>query len=223
MISAKIKLCNANISEVYFRMKLFSIFLLILFLMPVSLADEQSSTPEFIIKNTTEKVLDRVKRDKKTLQDDPGEMFRLVSDLIFPHFDFGVMSRFVMGTTWKSMSEEKKQEFAEHFRRLLVRTYASALLEFSDQEIDYIPSESKGGGSRTAKVLQQIKTGSGEPMIISYRLHNRNSDWKVYDVSVSGVSLVKTYRASFQSITESQGVDALIESLKNKNQQYGNP
>jgi len=193
-----------------------------LFLMPMSLADDQSFTPESIIKKTTEQVLDRLKRDKETLQDNPGEMFRLVSDLIFPHFDFGVMSRFVMGATWKSLSDEKKQEFADHFRRLLVRTYASALLEFSDQEIRYVPSENKGKG-RTAKVLQQIDTGSGEPMIISYRLHNRNSDWKVYDVSVSGVSLVKTYRASFQSITESQGVDALIESLKNKNQQYGNP
>lgn len=202
-------------------MKLFSIVFASLSLVSASVADNLSSTPEILIKSTTEQVLDRVKRDKEQLRDNPGEMFDLVSDLIFPNFDFDIMSRFVMGTSWKSLSEEKRKAFADQFRKLLVRTYASALLEFSDQELSYIPSESKAGG-KTAKVMQQIKTKSGEPMIISYRLHNRDVNWKVFDVSVSGVSLVKTYRASFQSITDSQGVDALIKSLKDKNAQYGN-
>ena len=59
-------------------------------------------------------------------------------------------------------------------------------------------------------------------MLITYRLHNRNIDWKVFDVSVSGVSLVKTYRASFQSIANSEGIDGLIGSLKEKNEKFGN-
>ena len=52
--------------------------------------------------------------------------------------------------------------------------------------------------------------------------HNRSIDWKVFDVSVSGVSLVKTYRASFQSIANSEGIDGLIGSLKEKNEKFGN-
>ena len=202
-------------------MKLFSIALAGFFFVTGSVADNHLLEPDSIIKSTTDQVLERVKRDKETLKDNPGEMFRLVSDLIFPHFDFGVMSRFVMGSSWKSLTEEKRQDFSEQFRKLLVRTYASALLEFSDQEITYIPAENKAG-AKTAKVMQQIKTGNGEPMLISYRLHNRDVDWKVFDVSISGVSLVKTYRASFQSISSSEGVDALIGSLREKNEQYGN-
>lgn len=202
-------------------MKFFSILMACLFFFSGSVADNNSVAPEGIIKSTTGKVLERVKRDKEALKDNPGEMFSLVSDLIFPHFDFGVMSRFVMGNTWKSLSEGEKKEIVDQFRRLLVRTYASALLEFSDQEISYIPDEKQKGG-KTARVLQQIKTGTGEPMLISYRLHNRSESWKVFDVSVSGVSLVKTYRASFQSITKSDGVEGLIKSLKDKNEEYGN-
>ena len=60
----------------------------------------------------------------------------------------------------------KKQEFMDQFRKLLVRTYASALLEFSDQKISYIPDDG-GVQAKTAKVLQKIEIGAGEPMLIS--------------------------------------------------------
>ena len=202
-------------------MRVFSIVLTCLFFFYDSVAENQILEPETIIKSTTEQVLERVRKDKEALKDNPGEMFHLVSDLIFPHFDFGVMSHFVLGKNWKELTEEKRQEFMDQFRKLLVRTYASALLEFSDQEISYIPDEGKGQG-KTAKVMQQIDTGAGDPMLIAYRLHNRDVNWKVFDVSVSGVSLVKTYRASFQSIANSEGIDGLIGSLKEKNEKFGN-
>ena len=202
-------------------MKFLLVVLLSFFFLNQSFAESQVLDPEVIIKNTTEQVLERVARDKETLKDNPGDMFRLVSDLIFPHFDFGVMSHFVMGKNWKELNDKKKQEFMDQFRKLLVRTYASALLEFSDQKISYVPDDG-GVQAKTAKVLQQIETGTGDPMLISYRLHNRKVDWKVFDVSVSGVSLVKTYRASFQSIANSEGIDGLISSLKKKNEKFGN-
>ena len=208
-------------NEVNFNMKFFPVVLVSFFFLNQSFAESQIFKPETIIKSTTEQVLERIARDKEALKENPGEMLRLVSDLIFPHFDFGVMSHFVMGKNWKELTEEKRQEFIDQFRKLLVRTYASALLEFSDQEISYIPDDS-AGNSKTTKVLQQIDTGTGEPMLITYRLHNRSIDWKVFDVSVSGVSLVKTYRASFQSIANSEGIDGLIGSLKEKNEKFGN-
>ncbi len=202
-------------------MKFLLVVLLSFFFLNPSFAENQILDPEEVIKNTTEQVLERVVRDKEVLKDNPGDMFRLVSDLIFPHFDFGVMSHFVMGKNWKELNDKKRQEFMDQFRKLLVRTYASALLEFSDQKISYVPDDG-GVQAKTAKVLQKIETGAGEPMLISYRLHNRNVDWKVFDVSVSGVSLVKTYRASFQSIANSEGIDGLISSLKKKNEKFGN-
>ena len=78
-------------------MKFLLVVLLSFFFLNQSFAESQVLDPEEIIKNTTEQVLERVARDKEVLKDNPGDMFRLVSDLIFPHFDFGVMSHFVMG------------------------------------------------------------------------------------------------------------------------------
>ena len=102
-----------------------------------------------------------------------------------------------------------------------MRTYATALLEFSGQEITYPPLEQKGGAN-TAMVKQVISQPGSSVIPIVYRLHNKSGPWKVFDVSVDGVSLVKTYRASFGSMIKDGGIDSLIASLDSKNQQYGN-
>ena len=170
-----------------------------------------------IVRDTTDKVLARVQSEKDVLRADPGKMFRLVSELIFPHFDFAIMSQWVLGDHWKTADEAVRQEFVDQFRKLLVRTYATALLEFSDQEITYPEAENKGG-TNTTVVRQQISQPGGSAIPITYRLHNRSGAWKVFDVSVDGVSLVKTYRASFGSMIKGGGLPGLVDSLASKNQ-----
>ncbi|MEQ8659896.1 MAG: ABC transporter substrate-binding protein [Gammaproteobacteria bacterium] len=194
---------------------------LALLLMLTAQAAWAADDPTAIVQTTTDKVLDRVRADKPALQSDPGKMYDLVSELIFPHFDFGIMSQWVLGEHWSGADDARREAFVEQFRKLLVRTYATALLEFSSQEITYPPVEQKGGGA-TAVVKQDISQPGSSVIPIVYRLHNKTGDWKVFDVSVDGVSLVKTYRASFGSMIRDGGLDSLIASLDSKNQQYGN-
>ena len=165
--------------------------------------------------------MSRIKNEKEALQADPAKMFSLVSELIFPHFDFAIMSQWVLGQHWGNSSEATRGAFVDQFRKLLVRTYATALLEFSDQAITYPPVEQKGTG-KTAIVKQEISQPGSESIPIVYRLHNKSGEWKVFDVSVDGVSLVKTYRASFGSMIDDGGLDDLIASLDSKNKKYGN-
>lgn len=182
---------------------------------------QATGEPAAIVQSTTDQVLKRVAQDKPALQSNPGRMYDLVSELIFPHFDFSIMSQWVLGDHWSTADEARRSAFVEQFRKLLVRTYATALLEFSGQQITYPPIDQKGKAN-TALVKQEIGQSSGSSIPIIYRLHNRSGDWKVFDVSVDGVSLVKTYRASFGSMMRDGGLDGLIASLDSKNQQYGN-
>ena len=176
--------------------------------------------PIDIVRNTTDQVLSRVASDRDALRQDPAKMFNLVSELIFPHFDFPVMSQLVLGTHWKGAEEGARTQFIEQFRKLLVRTYATALLEFSDQKISY-PDDNPPAEGRTALVRQEIEQTGSEPILLGYRLHNSSGNWKVFDVAVDGVSLVKTYRASFSSIIKDGGIDSLISSLSSKNAEIG--
>lgn len=177
--------------------------------------------PIDVVRNTTSDVVTRVKNEKDALRADPGKMYSLVSEMIFPHFDFQIMSQFVLGEQWKVADEVKRKAFVEQFRKLLVRTYAAALLEYSDQEINYPEPGPQPENTRTATVKQDITNPSSGLLPVVYRLHNKTGEWLVFDVSVDGVSLVKTYRSSFTSILREGGLDKLIESLAVKNQEIG--
>ncbi len=173
--------------------------------------------PVETVKRTTERVVERVRNEKEALRADPKKMYGLVSEMIFPHFDFGIMAQWVLGSHWQAAGVAKRDEFVEQFRKLLVRTYAAALLEYSNQTIKYPPSEPAKGA--TAVVKQEVSVAGSDPLPILYRLHNKTGDWKVFDVSVDGVSLVKTYKASFSSIIKEGGIDSLIQTLSEKNRE----
>lgn len=202
------------------KMKRFSGFLLAVLCACVLNSAVAIEDPSAIVQATTDKVLERIQSEKKVLQNDPKKMFNLVSELIFPHFDFDIMSQWVLGEHWAEADDKTQTAFVDQFRKLLVRTYATALLEFSDQAITYPPIEQKGG-AKTALVKQEISQPGSAAIPIVYRLHNKTGEWKVFDVSVDGVSLVKTYRASFGSMIKDGGIDALIASLSSKNKKNG--
>lgn len=174
--------------------------------------------PRDVIKATTDQVLVEVKNDREALRADPAKMYNLVSELIFPHFDFPIMAQWVLGSHWKDASEATRAEFIEQFRKLLVRTYATALLEFSNQTISY-PDATDTQKGKTVLVRQAIEQTGSEPIVLGYRLHKPSNQWKVLDVAVDGVSLVKTYRASFVPIIKEGGVEGLISSLSEKNKE----
>ena len=89
--------------------------------------------PIEIVRSTTDQVVETVKSEREALRADPRKMYNLVSETIFPYFDFGIMSQWVLGDHWQSAGDDVRTQFIEQFRKLLVRTYATALLEFSDQ------------------------------------------------------------------------------------------
>ena len=140
----------------------------------------------------------------------------MVNQLIIPRFDFVSMSKWVLGKHWKQASEEQRSEFIIQFKELLVRTYARALLEYSGQEIKYFPVE-QNPESNLAVVRTELTSKSSAQLPILYRMHQKNEEWKVVDVSVAGVSLVTPYRGSFATQIKKNGFDSLLNELSKKN------
>jgi len=171
-----------------------------------------------VVKNTSSRVLERLEIEKAQLDAYPGRIYELINELVIPHFDFFSMSRYVLGTAWRSATEQQQQVFVEQFKTLLVRTYANALKQYSENEIVYHP-EQTSEGSPLVVVRTEVKGAKGANSIpIHYRMHSVDGAWKVVDVSVDGVSLVSTYRGSFASEIRKNGLDALISQLTRRNQ-----
>jgi len=172
--------------------------------------------PQELVKKTTEQVLAEVTAKKQELTDNPGRIYPLVDGILLPRFDFYQISRLVLGKHWKQASNTEKKSFIKEFRELLVRTYATALLSYSGQEIKYPPMESKPGAKKV-KVKTKVNNQGAGAVPIDYSLYLNKDEWKVYDVIIDGVSLVSTYRTNFNSEIRRNKLSGLISNIKLKN------
>lgn len=173
-----------------------------------------STSPEEVVKITTERVLERVRAEHDALKADTGRLYGLVNELIIPHFDFEAASRLVLGRHWRTASDEQRARFTEAFKQLLVRTYANALFQYADETIVFKPSQTDG---EHVVVKTEVTQQGAHPIPVNYRMHQKNGEWKAYDVFVDGISLVVTYRGDFGSRVNQSGIDGLISDLEAKN------
>jgi phospholipid transport system substrate-binding protein len=127
------------------------------------------------------------------------------------------MTDLALGRYKNEVSAEQKQLITKEFRTILVRTYAKALLEYNNQKIIYLPTEgSLEGGDVTVRT--EIEQAGGFPIPLNYRLKQGKQAWKVYDISVDDISLVTNYRSSFSREIRKNGIDGLIKTLHERNQ-----
>ena len=189
-------------------------FLLILYF--TLTAAYAATSPNEVVKETADGVINHIENNRPILEKNPEKIYEMVDELIIPRFDFISMSKWVLGKHWKQATEAQRYEFINQFKELLVRTYARALLEYSGQEIKYFPVE-QNPKSNLAVVRTELTSLSNAQLPILYRMHQKNEEWKVVDVSVDGVSLVTTYRGSFATQIKKNGFDSLLIELSKKN------
>lgn len=197
-----------------------SVTFVLLFAYGAASSAKATSSAEEVVKTTANQVLAKLRSERETLRQKPTELYRLVNQLIIPHFDFRRMSQWVLGRYWRTASEDQRKEFIVQFRTLLVRTYATALLEYSDQDIQYMPVQAPNG-AKTVTVKTKVERPGTSPIPINYSMHVHDGTWKVFDVAVDGVSLVSTYRSTFASQIRQDGLGTLINNLKKRNKELG--
>ena len=195
-------------------MKRLILLLWCVFFQQVVIATE--SLPEKLIRETSNQVLSRIQSDPGKYQQDPAKLYALVDEIVLPHFDFSAMTDLALGRYKTKISTEQRRLITNEFRIILVRTYGKALLEYNDQEIIYLPTEgSLEDGDVTVRT--EIEQKGGFPIPLNYSLKQTRQGWKVYDISVDDISLVTNYRSSFSRQIRKNGVDGLINTLRERN------
>jgi len=129
-------------------------------------------------------------------------------------FDFQELSRRTLGKQWKKMSAEQQTEFVKLFTELLQGVYADRLLAYSDQKILFDKEIMIKKGR--AEVQSYLQTSDGTKIPLFYRLTDKSGSWKVYDVIIEGVSMVKNYRTQFRDILSKGSPEKLLEILREK-------
>jgi len=172
--------------------------------------------PDALIKNTVAEVTAIIKQDKDIQSGDQKKINVLVDAKVLPHFDFQRMTQLAVGKYWRTASPEQKQSLVTEFRNMLVRTYTKVFTVYRDQTIEVKPFRMAAGDTEVTVKTVISKPGS-QLTLVDYEMKKAADGWKVFDISIEGVSMVMSYRGTFASQIQESGIDGLIKTLSDKN------
>lgn len=178
-------------------------------------ADE---TPDALIRRLSVDVLNTVRADKAIQAGDIDKVIALVDKTVMPNVNFRRMTAAAVGPGWRQATPEQQKRLQDEFKVLLVRTYAGALAQVSDQTVRIKPMRA-AADDKDVLVRTEI-VGKGDPIQLDYRLEKtpgEGAGWKIYNLNVLGVWLVETYRSQFAQEINAKGIDGLIDTLVARN------
>lgn len=183
---------------------LFSLLVMSLSL-PVS---AQEAAPTQTVENTVNAILVILRNDALTLENKRSQMREKISAA----FDARAMSQSVLSTNWRQATKEQQEEFQGLFMQTLEDTYMGRLEAYTNEIVEFRGEEINNNRSQVDTV---IVTANNE-IPINYKLRLRNEGWYVYDVEVENVSMVSSYRETYRSVVRRDGMDGLLEQMRER-------
>lgn len=176
------------------------------------------SSAEDLIMSVSQGVLDEFKSDKSLQSGDMDRLNRLVDRRVMPHVDFARMTALAVGRNWRTATPAQQKIIMDEFRQMLLLTYSDAVSQVSSTTVQLRPSRNRPDDDPIIVRTVMLRPGK-EPVQLDYRLEKSGNTWKIFDLNVMGLWLVENYRNQFVQIVSAGGIEGLIKSMKEKNQQ----
>jgi len=148
-------------------------------------------------------------------QKNPKKVRELVDKNMLPYFDTAYSAQLVLAKHWRTASAEQRKRFVEAFYQSLLQNYGEALLEFTPDRLRILPFQGKAEDS-VATVRSEVRRDNGSRVPVNYSLRKTPEGWKAYDVTIEGVSYVKSFRTDFASEIQQKGLDSVIQRLESQ-------
>ncbi|HEX5336991.1 MAG TPA: ABC transporter substrate-binding protein [Gallionella sp.] len=171
--------------------------------------------PDVLIKNIAQDVLAVVKQEGGDPVSNRKRLLTMVDTKVLPHFDFVRMTRLAVGKNWRKATPKQKNTLVAEFRNLLVNTYTNTFTRYQNQTVEVRSVVIEDVNEVTVRTL--ILEPGAQRTTVDYEMEKTPDGWKVFDLTVEGVSLVISYRSSFTREVRLGGIDRLIKTLVDKN------
>lgn len=187
----------------------------------VAVAQAEMTAPDALIRTTVQDVVSIVKQDKDIQAGNQKKILELVDAKVLPHFDFTRMTQLAVGKHWRTATPEQKKTLTSEFRNMLVRTYAKAFSEYRNQTVEILPFKMAADATE-ATVKTVINKPGAQAIPVDYEMKKATDGWKAFDIVIGGVSMVMSYRGTFDTEVQQNGIEGLIRMLSNKNSTAAN-
>lgn len=197
---------------------LMSIFLCLCSFMMLAPNIARAENPSTMLNSVADRMIAQLKSHKTNLKSNPSLVYSLAYKIIVPHADLNAMSmRVLPPQTWSAASPGQREEFKKEFTTVLVRTYASALADYTDETVNFHPIRGGYEGKSTVTVDSEIVRSDGPSISVNYRLLRSGANWRLYDMTVEGISMLESFRSQFGDELAQGNMTSLIKALKRHN------
>ena len=162
----------------------------------------------------------RILQDESLKKPEKAQERRLLLEkVVGERFSYEEMSKRALSAHWQNLNDKERKEFVDLFKTFLSNSYADRITGYSGEQVQYLNERLEQG---YAEVRTKVVSGKSE-IPLDYRMLNKDGDWRVYDVVIDGVSLVKNYRGQFDKIIRTSSYADLVEKLKKKSDKIISP
>ena len=139
------------------------------------------------------------------------EKSKQVVEIVSPMFDFQLMAKLSLGRQyWPDLSEEKREKFTELFISRLRGSYLNRITAYTDETVTYESPVKVDGKVHIPTNL--ISKGNKIGML--YKFYQANDQWKIYDLEIQGVSIIRSYQSQFKEILRTSTFDDLLLKMQ---------
>jgi phospholipid transport system substrate-binding protein len=176
-----------------------------------------------VVKRTTNQVMERIHANRNPYESDKAKFYWELEDVLGPMVDFRRLTRLIMGDYYYQASKNQRQRFARAFKRSLLSSYATGLIEYRDYEVRMLPpNKDFDHGLRNTLVDLEVVTPSGKvfPITQSMYFHHKSRRWMAQNVIVNGINVGKLFKEQFAQLVHkndgniSLAIEGWIENLK---------
>ncbi len=182
-------------------------------LLPAGFAAAQS--PNVVIEEAVAILAERLDGKKDEFAEDRVALYQLIDDILLPRFDQRFAAQLVLARHWRTASDEQQQRFIDAFYNSLLKRYAEGILEFEEDRIEVLAF--RGDASKkTSSVRTVVELDDGTKVPVNYDLVRRGEQWKIFNVTIEGVSYMRNYRTELDAEIRASSLNAVIERLESE-------
>ena len=190
------------------RIKIFSVITFFIIINSV-FASSFSAEKDFV-SNFADSAIN-ILSDNEILEGEKNSKF---TDLVMSAIDLNLISKFVLSKTWKDATDDQKERYIQAFKDYFINSYANKLDQYSGEQVEVVDAEEAGKYVIVNSFIYREGTDTLK-INLKWRLLNKNSEIKIIDLNIEGISLIIAQREEFQSfLANNEGdLEKLIEKI----------
>jgi phospholipid transport system substrate-binding protein len=143
------------------------------------------------------------------------ERLEAVRKIVLPQFDWREVAKRSLGVHWRARTEEERQEFTQLITTLVEQAYSGTIDRYS-KDVKFLFDQERLDGNFAEVDTRIVNPAQDKAFTLTYRLHQVEGQWRIYDVVIENVSLVRNYRNQFHRIISRSSYANLVQQIKKK-------